>query len=759
MQLGSHKHLQSKWSERWDKAGIHRAPDRPMRRKFYNRDAAPYPNGNLHIGHLRNYVLGDIIARYKRQCGFDVLYATNFDAFGLPNELAAINQGVSPAQLTHDNIEQMKATFRALGISYDWSRVKSTSDPSYYRWTQWLFLRLHDAGMVYRAEKSLPWCPSCQVTLAFIQISDGECWRCGTAVELKSVPQWFIRLSAATAVLEESIDALSGWSERSKHLMRGFIGRINGTQWRLPLANESLGPGDLEAFCPEHVDIRSATFIAAAPTAPAMTRLVEMAAGRFGVLPPEEFHAKASALADIGSMKGVRRSRSRDETVRRGFDTGLRVVTPNGASEIPVWVVNYLTVDAGPPVRACAPRDDLGDRMFAMNNGIEDPPPCLAGMDHREAVIVQEEKIHYQVRDWAVSRGRQWGTPIPFIHCGTCGAVPVERGNLPLTHKDRVDPATPGSGSRSVPCPRCNASANYDPETLDCNFDDSWCFVTGPYTDAATNPFLDESTRAWLPVDWYHSGFDVYTITHIHRYMSHFLHEQQLTPCQDLIQGYRGHDLVLGAHGKISKRYGKEGDLDGLLEEYGSDVLRLSIAWAASPGKQIRWNYSLLIPAQKLLRRLGGLAERLVTLEEGAKVARADRPGMTGSQWKQAETSLRIDIARVSAFIVDYRPNAALRIIDRRVTILGRTLAKCAPGELIHPGDLESLKAAVRLVVRILSPFAPFSCEEIWEGLGGPGLVAASSWPVPDAQASPNPDGPGRDATSIHGSGNGPVTP
>jgi leucyl-tRNA synthetase len=647
LDLSNQQYLQAKWAARWNLAGCHTAPASPTRKKFYNRDAAPYPNGDLHIGHLRNYVLGDIIARYKRRCGYDVLYATNFDAFGLPNELAAIKQGVSPATLTNANIQKMIGTFRTLGISYDWSRVKSTSDSSYYKWTQWLFLRLYEAGLVYRSEKSLPWCTSCQVTLAFMQITEGECWRCGTPVTLRSVPQWFIRLSAATEELDRSITELSGWSDRSKHLMRGFIGRSEGAEWSLPIANAGLVVPALAVFAPNHIAMESATYIAAAPTTPALLSLINAAGGRFGVIAPEQFRTLTAELNDTGSMKGIRRSRKRDESVRHGFDTGLRVVTESCGSGIPVWAVNYLSSDAGPPVRVCAPDCDRGDRIFAtkyrIENAVRSPPEPGIG----QPVVVNASQVYYQVRDWAISRGREWGTPIPFVHCARCGTVPVNQESLPLTHAERTQASDDGGDHKAVACPRCDAPARYDPETLDCNFDDSWCFVTGPYTDPDTNPFLDQNTRSWLPVDWYHSGFDVYTITHVHRFIMHFLFQQGLTPCPELIEGYQGHDLVLGTEGKISKRYGNEGDLSSLIEKHGSDVLRMSIVWAASPGKQIRWNRALLIPAERLLRRLGDLVGEVINLGVNEGVSSGSKPTISERQWKEAEASLTLDLGKL----------------------------------------------------------------------------------------------------------------
>lgn len=730
MDLSDHQRLQAKWTARWTLAGCHTAPASPTRKKFYNRDAAPYPNGDLHIGHLRNYVLGDIIARYKRRCGYDVLYATNFDAFGLPNELAAIRQGVSPATLTNDNIQKMIGTFCTLGISYDWSRVKRTSDSSYYKWTQWLFLKLHEAGLVYRSEKSLPWCKSCQVTLAFMQITEGECWRCGTPVTLKSVPQWFIRLSAATEELDRTIAELPNWSDRSKHLMRGFIGRSEGAQWSLPVTNPGFAAPALAVFAPRHVTMTSTTYIAAAATTPALLALIDSADGRFGVLAPERFRALAAELNDIGSMKGIRRSRKRDESVRQGFDTGLRVATRSDGSDVPVWAVNYLSVDAGPPVRACAPEYDRGDAIFALNyqveNAVRSPPAPGIGLP----TIVNASQVYYQVRDWAISRGREWGTPIPFVHCERCGAVPVNPSGLPLTHADRSGTSTDGVDQKVVSCPKCDAPARYDPETLDCNFDDSWCFITGPYTDPDTNPFLDQNTRSWLPVDWYHSGFDVYTITHVHRFIMHFLFKQGLTPCRELIDGYQGHDLVLGTEGKISKRYGNEGDLSSLIEKHGSDVLRLSIAWAASPGKQIRWNRTLLNSAEKLLRRLEELTSEIVRLEHDQRLVQDGKPAITERQWRESAASLSFDVERITAFIEDYRPNAALGILDRRVAILSRAMAKARRGNGMHRDDFGEAKRAVRLVVQVLSPFAPFHSEEMWEALGGNSLISMSPWPA-----------------------------
>jgi leucyl-tRNA synthetase len=491
------------------------------------------------------------------------------------------------------------------------------------------------------------------------------------------------------------------------------------------VANEKLSSHALNVFVPDHVHLRSAAFVAIAPATTKLEALIDVADGRFGVIRPTHFRERSSALNDIASMKGIRRSREHDETVRQGFDTGLRLITPFCKSGIPVWAVNYLSVDAGPAIRACAPDNDLGDRIFALNNQIEAPDNTVTPSVAHHAAFSHKPKVCYQVRDWAISRGRQWGTPIPFTHCSQCGPVPVDRNKLPLTHEDRIETTASGPRPKAVSCLSCGGVAHYDLETLDCNFDDSWCFLTGPYQNAETNPFLDNNTRSWLPVDWYHSGYDVYTITHIHRFISHFLFEQGLTPCQDLIQGYRGHDLVLGVHGKISKRYGNEGDLARLIQDHGSDVLRLAIAWAANPGKQIHWNYSLLSPARKLLRRVNILADAVSKPADHQDGSSA----ISARQWQEMETSLAIDIERVAAFICDYRPNAALRIIDRRTTILVRLMNKCLSGGTMHHDDHGHLKRAVQIVIQILSPFAPFHCEEIWEALGGRSLIATTPWP------------------------------
>ncbi len=714
-----HEKLQLKWTERWESAKCFHAPEQPRLPKYYTRDAAPFPNGNLHIGHLRNYVLGDIMARYKRQCGYDVLYTTNFDAFGLPNELAAQELGIEPKALTDRNIEEMLTTFRTLGISYDFARIRNTSDPNFFRWTQWLFLKMLDTGLVYRGEKDLPWCSSCEISLAFLQIVDGRCWRCGEPVGSRRMPQWFIRMASATKLLLERLDQLPHWSERSKQLLRGFIGQAEGWNIRLQLANKGLVGHSLQVFVPAHHDLKKIEFLVAAPTGDALQNLISIAPPRSGALKPQEYANNVARFTTMLSPKGIRRKKGSGESGRLGFDTGLRVFSPDGQFVLSIWAVNYLSTDAGPTLRSCAPACDTSDQILARRYDISKSLPRGASAPPRAPSADIKPARHYRIRDWAISRGKKWGTPMPIIHCDRCGYLPVSPENLPVLHEDPI----------VTSCPSCRGEAARESDTIDCNFDDSWCFILCSAERPEDNPFTDNPLSEWLPVDWYNSGFDVHTQAHVHRFISWFLHEKGLSKHRELIDGYHGHDLVLGEFGKISKRYAHEGDLSELIKTYGSDVLRVAIAWAANPGKQIRWRLELITAARKLLDRFYSTVTKLG--EQTATTGQLNDRGASISTQKREKfsTSLEIDVERVARFIAEYRPNAAIRLIDRRLSIFSRLLSKITQDQSLDPESMAFAQKSARTITQLLSPFAPFHCEEAWELLGGDGLVSTALWP------------------------------
>jgi leucyl-tRNA synthetase len=511
--------VEARWRDAWERAQAYRAPARPGQRKFFNYDSGPFPSGPLHLGHVRTYTLGDVTARYQRLRGRAVLHGTEWDAFGLPNELAAEEAGRSPEEHTRTWIGVMEGQLRALGIGYDWSRVHATCDPAYYRFTQQLFVDLLRYGLVERAEGETLWCPSCRTALARMQAAGERCWRCDAPVERRRRAQWFVQ------VAHRSLDELPGWSDRIKKVLRSFT------------------------------------------------------------------------LEDDRSSRSGR---------------------------------------------------------------------------------------------WLVSRQRAWGTPVPVVHCPRCGPVPVPKGRLPV----RL-PAHGGTGRAPVPCPRCRGEALPDPDTLDCFFDDLWCFL-GCAAGLEQPPFKRRALKPWMPVDHFHSGFDTFAYLPLHRWLAGVLE------LGEPIVRHVGHDLVTAGGKKMSKHLGNAVAPDALLESSGADALRVAVLWAAGPQRPLEWRPSLVSRAEAFLDAVSRIY---------ARVPR-DVPGLEGTH------ALRASIVRAGRLIDDYRPNAALEELSLALPRLETIVRRLESGRR-QPGD----RPALGDFAQALAPFAPHLAEELWHGLGEPPFV------------------------------------
>lgn len=561
-----------RWREAWARAGCHRAPSEPRGEKYFGHDAAPFPNGPIHLGHVRTYVLGDVTARYQRLRGRCVLYVTGFDAFGLPNELAAAEAGVSPEAYTRDCMALMRRQLDELGVSYDWSRVVSTCDPACYRWTQWLFLELYDAGLVERRKARLNWCPACRTTLARLQVEEGACWRCRTPVEQRDLPQWFIATSRYEDRLRRTMEQLPGWSEGVKGMIRGMLD---------------------EAACGD----------------------------------------------------GARGSR---------------------------------------------------------------------------------------VGDWLVSRQRSWGTPIPLVHCVRCGVRPVPRDALPVALPDTID-WTLGAGALArcdafvkTACPACGDSARRETDTLDCFFDDVWCFMQALVVLPDPPGFTRANLDAWMPVDRCHSGLDTFYYFHLYRFLGAVLHDRGLLATAEPIRRFDGSNLVLAGGRKMSKHLGNAVSPALLMREYGADALRLAVLWAGGPRRAVEWR-------PQDIAKAAALREDSLALFRRRRSADGGSPGHARSRAAGALAAARNRAtARVTEFIEDFRPNAAieeLAALRRRIDRFLDTRPTDCDDESADGRVLRSVLADYAV---LLFPFAPHTAEEAWHRLGGDGLVAQTPWPSDD---------------------------
>ena len=554
--------MERRWRRAWESADCHRAHRRPSARRYFIHDSAPFPNGPLHMGHVRTYVLGDINARYRRLLGSEVLYHTGFDAFGLPIELEAAERGLSPSELVRDSIAAMTEQLRALGISYDWSMVPTTCDPRCYRWTQWLFLEMFDAGLVERRAAELNWCERCRTTLARLQTEEGRCWRCGEQVGARRLDQWFVLISKHRDALLRGLSGLEGWSSRVKGMLRGLI--------------EDRGGGE-------------------------------------------------------------------------------------------------------------------------------------AG-------------------DWLVSRQRSWGTPIPLVHCAGCGVVPVPRDALPVVLPEDLDwSGAPGALARHVgfaatSCPRCGAAARRETDTLDCFFDDIWCFLQGLVLSADRPGFTRENLLRWLPVDLCQSGFDTVAYFHIYRFLGRFLVERGLIDDPEMIRRFPGSAMVLAGGRKMSKHLGNAVSPARILDEFGADALRLAIVSAAEPSRDLHWSRAPLVRATRLLERIDGLYGW--TPESAESEADCTRAAC------RLESVGRRHIAGIAAYIEAHRPHAAIAELDAWCRSLHRFAARRVPTHRLDPADARLLREQLGRFAVALAPFAPYLAEECWHRLGNRTLLVSAEWPA-----------------------------
>ena len=700
--------VEAKWQARWQAAGCFKATS-GTGDKFFNFDGGPFPNGPLHMGHVRTFTLGDVMARYQRMRGRRVLYCFEFDAFGLPNELAAEALAITPETFTRLNIAHMREQMVRLGLSYDWDHVTTTCDPHYYHWTQWLFLKLYERGLVYRSEADLNWCPSCKTTLAHMQVKDGGCWRCETPVELRRLTQWFVALSHYSAALSDSLDQVEGMSSRVRNVLHGFIGKTLGIEVDFQLVDR---PGaSLTAFLRSELAGAAPAYLGIAPTHPVLATVF-----------PERADALTRALRQPG------RERRRDGTARSpldGADTGLRALDPKSGTSLPIFVARYVDPFFATGVEVGCPDADPRDRAFATRHAIAH---ASGG-----APLSGRPTTHYRVRDWLVSRQRGWGTPIPIVYCGACGVVPEPRlpVRLPLAA------SLPGKGLAAVAefaqttCPRCGRPARRETDTLDCYFDVIWCFLACASGLPSNFAFRSEDFAEWMPVDFFHNGLDSFFYIHLYRFIGHVLHEMGILPEPEPMRCYVGHDAVLLDGRKMSKHHGNVVAPDEVLARVGADVLRVHVLWAANPLKSLEWSDQALHKAQRLLadvRRLSLDAAALVRgCADGSAVNRTGRPS-------PLERSAAHAARRVTEFIERYQYSGCLQEIQGLVQRMrvGLDRLQAQPNDVAFK---ETFAAALSCLIRMMAPLAPHLAEELWEETGGSGLVAQAPWPEDSKKA------------------------
>lgn len=738
-----HISIEAKWQSVWDSTPeLYKAVEDDARTKYYVVEMLPYPSGKLHMGHVRNYSIGDTLARYMWMRGYDVLHPMGWDAFGLPAENAAMKSGRAPRDWTVSNIATMKGQLKRLGFSYDWDREVSTCEPEYYRWNQWFFLKMYERGLAYQKKSRVNWCPLCATVLANEQVVNGCCWRHETTpVEQREIEQWFFKI---TQYADELVDGLKeldpGWPERVRSMQENWIGRSDGTEVDFKL--EPTGE-PIRVFTTRVDTIYGATCVILAPEHP-------LAAG----LTPDSLKSELKRLIDDQSRKDPR------EIEKEGFATGSFATNPYGGDKVPVWIGNFVLATYGTGAIMAVPAHDERDFEFCTKYGIPIRPvirpvdgvlPTVAKEAFGEYGVLENSgefsglpsaearqkmsayaaqkgfgkaTITYRLRDWGVSRQRYWGTPIPIIHCETCGVVPVPEKDLPVILPDNVNITGQGrSPLEAVPefinvdCPKCGGNARRESDTMDTFVDSSWYFYRycDPKNDKA--PFDSRVANHWFPMDQYIGGI-THAILHLlySRYWTKVMRDIGLIENSEPAANLFTQGMVLGTDGTaMSKSKGNVVDPDLMVEKYGADTCRLFTLFAAPPDKDMEWNESSVEGQHRFLGRVFRFVTRNINVE---------RTG-TEQGGRQALRKLHQTIGKVTGdFDNRWHFNtsiAALMELSNELTALEDQI----------PGDIT--QEVLESFVKLLAPFAPFVAQELWTLMDGTGQILKQSWPVADS--------------------------
>ena len=755
--------LERRWQGRWRETGAWETPARPVRRKFYCLEMLPYPSGRLHMGHVRNYAIGDAVARFHTMRGFDVLHPMGWDSFGLPAENAAIKHGIPPARWTNENIAHMGQQLRRLGFAYDWRREIAAHRPEYYRWTQWFFLKMMERGLAYRSRRQVNWCDSCQTVLANEQVEAGRCWRCESAVMRRELEQWFLRITEYSEELLADLDRLDGWPDRVRVMQRNWIGRSEGAVVRFPILDAAgqATSESLEVFTTRLDTIYGSTFCVVAPRHPALSL----------VRGDDAAAARIDAFVERMAAREAQRTEA-EPADKGGVDTGLRVRNPYSGETIPVFAANFVVMTYGTGAIMAVPAHDERDFEFAVAQGLPVrtvviPPGCAApeappdaamtedgvlvesgpytGMTSaraREAMSaagesgqVTRRSVQYRLLDWGISRQRYWGTPIPVIYCDPCGIVPVPERDLPVLLPEDV-PLTGEGGSAlarvdsfvRVPCPRCGGEARRETDTMDTFVDSSWYFYR--YCDARNDqrPFDSETVASWFPVDLYIGGITHATLHLIYcRFFSKVLRDLGLVRIDEPISSLLCQGMVLKGGAAMSKSKGNIVEPDQLVRRYGADTTRLFTLFAAPPEKDLEWNDQGVEGCFRFLERIWRLimprAEALARTPLPGPQDGADDARLTGIRRKTHQTIHRVT--------VDIQKRLHLNTPIAAVMELLNVAQEFARQE--RDGDTAYLKEVGVTMALLLHPFAPHVTEEIWAAIGGSGSVSRQPWPEADS--------------------------
>ena len=764
MQEYDFKAIEARWQDHWESEKTFSVTEDPARPKYYLLEMFPYPSGRIHMGHVRNYTIGDALARFKRMQGFNVLHPIGWDAFGMPAENAAIKNNSHPARWTLDNIDTMRAQLKRLGLSYDWDREIATCLPDYYKWNQWCFLKFHERGLVYRKKSIVNWCEPCQTVLANEQVVDGNCWRCDTPVVDREQDGWFFKITEYADRLLEGCKTLSGsWPEQVLTMQSNWIGKSYGAEVSFKVKD---GDGSILIFTTRPDTLYGATFMVLAPEHPLTTAL------------SRGTEQEAAVDAFVARMKRMeKKDRTAEGGEKDGVFTGAYAINPLNGEAIPVWTANFVLMDYGTGAIMSVPAHDQRDFEFAKKydlpiriviepadgnldasalesafvsdgamvhsenfNGLAGDEARRAVCDHLNQNGIGKATVNFRLRDWGVSRQRYWGTPVPMILCGACGTVPVPEDQLPVVLPTDVELGDKGQSPLhtlerfyKVDCPQCGKPARRETDTLDTFICSSWYFQRYTSPKDGAHAFAPEASRYWMPVDQYIGGIE-HAILHLlySRFFHHIFRDMGLTDAPEPFAHLLTQGMVIKDGAKMSKSKGNVVDPDHIISQYGADTARLFILFAAPPAKDLEWSDQGVEGCSRFLKRVWRIFQELIDSTEGAGNLPAADADLS-PELKELRRMTHVTIKRVTDdTAVRMQFNTAISAIMELVNHLyafREGWQKADPS----PADRAVVKDALEKLLLLLLPFAPHIAEEMGNALGYAGKVGGTAWPESDS--------------------------
>ncbi len=752
------KKVEERWQRSWQETGAFKVTEDASKPKYYCLEMFPYPSGRIHMGHVRNYAIGDVISRYKRMRGFNVLHPMGWDSFGLPAENAAIKHGIPPRKWTLENIAFMRdKQLKRLGLSYDWDREVATCLEEYYRWNQWFFIKMYEQGLAYKKRSYVNWCPSCSTVLANEQVEDGLCWRCSSVVRHKELEQWFFKITAYAEELLAGCDKLTGWPERVLTMQRNWIGKSTGVEVDFTVE----GTGEkLTIFTTRPDTLFGVTFMSVAPEHPMLEALIQ---GK-----PRADAVRAFVQRVMSEDKAARTD---EKSEKEGVFTGAYAINPLNNEKVPVWVGNFVLMEYGTGAIMSVPAHDQRDFEFAKKydlpirvviqnagkdlvagtmkqayieggalensggfDGLNNSSAKDAIADHVEREKIGKRTVNFRLRDWGISRQRYWGTPIPIIYCDQCGVVPVAETDLPVRLPDEVaftgqgrSPLAESASFRETTCPTCGGKARRETDTMDTFVDSSWYFLRycSPKEDKA--PFDKKAAGYWMSVDQYIGGIE-HAVLHLlyARFFTRVIRDLGLFNGDEPFLNLLTQGMVIKDGAKMSKSKGNVVDPDFILSKYGSDTARLFSLFAAPPERDLEWSDQGVDGSFRFLHRVWTIVHRhhesIKNMKPAGSEARGDR----------LYRKTHLTIKKVTEDIErEFHFNTAISALMELVNELYDYTA----GEY-HPNEQGAVvRSAVDALMLLIAPFAPHFAEELWEALGNKGTIANAAWPPYDPEA------------------------